>query len=112
MSIVACPKCSRKISSQAVTCSHCGFRLGEVTEEDAGVLRERKLRDRIYRLNMTSYGVITLFLGAFGWYWWDTGGFVKPSTAGPLTVMWLAGVAYLVVRAMLFRSRAQRKAIR
>jgi hypothetical protein len=76
------------------------------------VFRERKLRDRIYRLNMASYGVITLFLGAFGWYWWDTEGFVHPSSAGPVTVMWLAGGAYLFVRAMLFRSRAQRKAIR
>lgn len=112
MSIIACPKCSKRISSQAAICSHCGFRLGEVTEEDVRVFRERQLRDRVHRLNMISYGAITLFLGAFGWYWWDTKGFVQPSTAGPVTVMWLAGGAYLVVRALLFLSRARGKASR
>jgi TRAP-type C4-dicarboxylate transport system permease small subunit len=76
------------------------------------VFRARRLRDRIYRLNMISYGVITLFLGAFGWYWWDSAGFTQPPTAVPLSLTWLTGAAYLVVRAMLFRSRQLHKAMR
>lgn len=112
MSIIACPECGKKISSRAVICSHCGVQLGAVTEQDMAVFQARRLRDRIYRLNMISYAVITLFLGGFGWYWWDTKGFEQPSTAGPVTVMWLAGGVYLVVRALLFYSRAKRKALR
>ena len=112
MPIIACPECGKKISSGAVICSHCGVELGEVTEQDLAVFRARRLRDRIYHLNMISYAVITLFLGGFGWYWWDSAGFTQPPRAVPLTLMWLAGAAYLVVRALLFRSRQLRKALR
>lgn len=112
MSIIACPECGKKISSRAALCSYCGFQLGEVTEKDLEVFRARKLRDRIYRLNMTSYAVITVFVGSFAWYWADSGGFVEPPSAGPFVLMGLAAAAYLVVRAFLFRSRQQRKAMR
>jgi hypothetical protein len=112
MSIIACPECGKKISSRAALCSYCGFQLGEVTDQDIEVFKARRLRDRIYRLNMTSYAVITAFVGGFGWYWVDTKGFVEPSSTGPFILMGLAAVAYLVVRALLFRSRQQRKAMR
>ncbi|MDT8319075.1 MAG: zinc ribbon domain-containing protein [Xanthomonadales bacterium] len=112
MAIIACPECGKKISSRAAICSYCGYQLGEATEQDLEVFRARRLRERIYRLNMISYAVITLFLGGFGWYWWATGGFVAPSPLGPFAVMALAAIAYLVVRVLLFRSRRQRKAMR
>ena len=112
MTIVACPECNRKISSQAAICTYCGYQLGEVTETDLAVFRARKLRDRIYRLNMASYAVITVFVAAFGWYWWDSSGFSQASSPGPFILMGLAAVAYLVVRAMLFRSRQVQKAMR
>jgi hypothetical protein len=112
MSIIACPECGKNISSRAVICSHCGVELGEVTEQDLAVFQARRLRDRIYHLNMISYAVITLFLGGFGWYWWDSSGFTQPPTAGPFVLMGLAGAAYIVVRALLFRNRQLRKAMR
>jgi hypothetical protein len=86
--------------------------LGEADEQDLAVFQARRLRERIYRLNMISYGVITLFLGGFGWHWWDSNGFVQAPTAGPLVVMGLAAGAYIVVRVLLFRSRQLRKAMR
>jgi sulfite exporter TauE/SafE len=86
--------------------------MGEVSEEDLEVFRARRLRDRIYRLNMISYAVITVFVGAFGWYWWDSKGFVQTPTAGPFVLMGLAAVAYLVVRAFLFRNRQIQKELR
>ena len=112
MSIIACPECGKNISSRAVICSHCGVELGDVTEQYLAVFRARRLRDRIYHLNMISYAVITLFLGGFGWYWWDSSGFTQPPTVGPFVLMGLAGAAYIVVRALLFRNRQLRKAMR
>ena len=112
MTIIACPECNRKISSQTAICTYCGYQLGEVTETDLAVFRARKLRDRIYRLNMASYAVITVFVAAFGWYWLDSQGFSGASSAGPFILMGLAAIAYLVVRALLFRSRQVQKSMR
>ena len=112
MTIIACPECNRKISSQTAICTYCGYQLGEVTETDLAVFRARKLRDRIYRLNMVSYAVITVFVAAFGWYWLDSQGFSGASSAGPFILMGLAAIAYLVVRALLFRSRQVQKSMR
>ena len=112
MTIIACPDCTRKISSQTAICTYCGYQLGEVTETDLAVFRARKLRDRIYRLNMVSYAVITVFVAAFGWYWLDSQGFSGASSAGPFILMGLAAFAYLVVRALLFRSRQVQKSMR
>ena len=112
MAIVACPECSKKISSHAPICSHCGFQMGEVSAEQLNEFRARKLRERIYHLNMISYVVITAFVAAFGWYWWDSGGFERQSSAGPFILMGLAAVAYLFVRVLLFRIRHRQKVLR
>ena len=112
MSIIPCPECSKNISSRAAICSYCGFQLGDVSEEDLEIFRARRLRDRIYRLNMISYAVITAFVAGFGWYWWDSAGFVQPPTVGPFILMGAAALAYVVVRAFLFRARQERKRMR
>lgn len=112
MSIVPCPECRRQISSNAKICSHCGHQFGDVTREDLDVFHARQLRDRIYRLNMASYAVITVFLAGFGWYWANSDGFTRASSTGPFVVMAAAALAYLLVRAMLFRARQKRKGLR
>ena len=112
MSIISCPECNKQISSRAALCNYCGFQLGDVTEQDLEIFRARKLRDRIYRLNMVSYLAITVFIAGFGWYWWDSHGFSQLSSIGPFVLMGLAAIAYLAVRALLFRARQQRKAMR
>jgi hypothetical protein len=112
MAIVACPECGKKISSHAPICSHCGFQKAEVSEEQLAVFQARKLRDKIYHLNMISYAVITAFVAAFGWYWWDSGGFEHQSSSGPFILMGLAAVAYLSVRVLLLRNRHRQKTLR
>ena len=112
MSIIACPECSRKVSSESAICNHCGYQMREATAEEQDIYRARRLRDRIYRLSMISYLVITVFLVAFGWYWWDSQGFSQTPSAGPFILMGLAAVAYLVVRGFLFHARHQRRAMR
>lgn len=112
MSIISCPECNRNISSKAKICNYCGCQLGEATEADLEVFRARRLRDRIYRLNMLSYAVITVFVAGFGWYWWDSRGFAEPSSIGPFILMGAAALGYLVVRGFLFHARHLRKAMR
>jgi len=93
-------------------CPKCGFTTGEATAEQLDVFRARRLRDKIYHLNMVSYAVMTMFVGGFGWYWWDSAGFRNRSSAGPFILMGLAAVAYLAVRALLFRNRQKHKELR
>lgn len=103
--IVNCPNCNKQISSQAALCSHCGFAVGSVSDEEFREYKRRKLRDRLYHLKMTSYAVISAFLAAFGWYWWDSSGFQEASTRGPVLALAVCAVAYLVVRIFLFLAR-------
>lgn len=85
--------------------------MGEVSSEELAIYQARKLRDRVYHLNMISYAVITVFVAGFGWYWWDSAGFSQASSAGPFALMGVAAIAYLVVRGFLFRARQQKKAL-
>lgn len=112
MSIISCPECGKNISSRAVICNYCGARLGEVTEEDLRVYQARRLRDRIYRLNMTSYAVITAFIVSCCWYWLESRGFSQLPTPWPFVLMGIAAIAYLVVRAFLFKNRKALKSMR
>jgi len=110
MSIVACPQCGKRISSLAAICDHCGYETGDVSEEDLQRFRERRLRKRIYHLNMASYAVMATALLAFAWFWVGTGGFqMPPGTNGPFFLFGLGAIGYLVVRVLLFRARKQRK---
>jgi hypothetical protein len=110
MSIVPCPQCGKRVSSRAAICGYCGFELGEVGEEDLQRFRERRLRDHIYRLNMASYAVMAAVIMVFAWFWVATGGFQMPvNSYGPYYLMLACGVAYLVVRVLLFRARRQKK---
>jgi hypothetical protein len=109
MAIINCPNCNKKTSELSSRCPHCGFDRGSEDGERQKEIRRRKIRDRVYHLNMTSYGVITLFLAAFGWYWWDTSGFQQQSAFGPVLLLALAAVAYLAIRVLLFRARRQLK---
>jgi hypothetical protein len=109
MSIIACPQCGKRISSVAPICLRCGFQRSEASAEQLNVFRIRQAREKLYRLNMTSYGVITVFVAAFGWYWWNTAGFQQPSSSGPFILMGISALAYLAVRVLLFGARRRLK---
>lgn len=108
MAIINCPYCNKRITELSSRCPHCGFeREGDEGSERKIELKRRALRDRVYHLNMISYAVITLFLAAFGWYWWDSDGFQAPSSRGPVYLLALGTMAYLVIRVLLFRARKE-----
>ena len=112
MAIIKCPKCDRRISSEIMMCPNCGFQRGEVDEEELREFRRRELRDRVYYLKMSSYGVLTLLLVAFGWYWVETGSFQHRSSSGPYILFSICAIAYLVIRVLLFRSNLALKRIK
>lgn len=112
MPLINCPNCNRNISDVTAMCPYCGFRRGEVSDERARELRRRMLRDRIYHLSMISYAAIALFLAAFGWYWWESAGFLKLPTSGPVALVALSSVGYLSVRVLLFRARRMLRRLR
>ena len=112
MAIIACSECGKKISSHAPICTRCGLEIGEVSEEQLEVFRERRLRDKLYHLNMIGYLAITVFVAAFGWFWWESEGFEHQSSVGPFLVMGLAAVAYLSLRVLQFRNRRLQKELR
>jgi hypothetical protein len=110
MAIIQCPGCSKSISNMASLCPHCGFEREEVSDEQLEKFARRKLRDHIYRLKMSSYLVITVFLAAFGWYWLDTKDFQYAAGRGPILLLGLCALAYLLVRVLMYRARsAQRR---
>ena len=109
MALISCPNCDRRISDVTSMCPNCGHVRGEVDEEQLIEFRRRKMRDHVYHLNMVSYAIITLFLAAFAWYWWDTAGFQDRSSSGPLLLLALGTVAYVAIRILLFRARRKLK---
>jgi hypothetical protein len=112
MAIIVCSECGKKISSHAPICSHCGLEIRDASEEQLEVFRERNLREKLYHLNMISYSVITVFVAAFGWFWWETAGFDHQASAGPYILMGLSVVAYLILRVFQFRNRRRQKELR
>lgn len=109
MAIINCQHCNKRISDISPVCPHCGRHGTEQDDERTLELKRRSSRDRIYHLKMISYGVITLFMVAFGWYWWDTGGFQRRSGLGPLVLSGVVALAYLWIRFQLIRARKELK---
>lgn len=99
------------MSSKAPLCPNCGFERGEVSEEQFQEFERRRLRDRIYRLKMSSYAAITLLLVAAGWYFYETADLDLAPSAGPLVLVAVGAVAYVVIRGLLFRARRALKSL-
>jgi hypothetical protein len=112
MALAQCPSCDKKISSQVTLCPHCGFQRGEVDEEALKEFRRREIRDNIYHLNMGSYAALTLLVAAFAWYWVETEGFLYRSPNGPYVLFSVGAITYLVIRAFMFKRKADLKKLR
>lgn len=109
--ITNCPNCRKPMSSKAPLCPNCGFAMGEASPEALQEFQRRRMRERVYRLKMSSYLAISLFLAAFGWYWWDTAGFTRVSGTLPVLGIGVTTVAYLAIRALLFLAQRQLKSL-
>ena len=106
MAIISCPSCEKNISSRSNLCPYCGFKRGEVAEEQLKELQRRKLRDRIYHMKMSSYAALLLLMVAFGWYMTGMSGFQYEGSYGPFILFTIGAVSYLVIRVYLFQFKA------
>lgn len=105
MALIDCPGCGKRVSDVTQMCPHCGLHRGEASDEQLQEFQRRRLRDRLYHLKMASYAVMTLFLAAFGWYWWESSGFQQRPSLGPMALVTVGAIAYLINRVLLFRAR-------
>ncbi len=103
--IINCPSCRKPMSSKATVCPNCGAERGELTDEQLSELSRRRLRDRIYRLKMASYAAISVLLAAAGWYFYEASDLDLTPSTGPLLLVAIGSVAYVVVRAFLFSAK-------
>jgi len=93
-------------------CLHCGHQRTGIVDEQSLVFRQRRIRDRIYHLRMTSYTVLAVILAAFGWFWWESAGFERRTSAGPFILMGLGALAYLVVRTLIYQAQRKQKELK
>lgn len=112
MAIISCPGCNKNISSHSNLCPFCGFQRGEVTEDQLKELRRRQLRDRIYRLKMSSYAALLMLIVAFGWLLMETSNFQNMPTNGPYILFGTGAVCYLVIRAYLYKFKVALRKLR
>lgn len=107
--IVKCPNCRKPMSSKAPECPSCGQERGEESDERLEELARRRLRDRVYRMKMASYGAITILLIAAGWYFYESADLDLAPSPGPIILVAIGSVAYVLTRALLFRARRELK---
>lgn len=110
--IVNCPQCRKPISNQAKVCPHCGVERGELSDEQITELERRRLRDRIYRLKMGNYAAISVLLAAAGWYFYETANMNFAPSTGPLVLVGIGVVLYVIMRGLLFQSKRQLRRLR
>lgn len=103
MVLALCPACDQDVPSQASLCSHCGLQLSEVDESSIIESRRRTLRDRIYHYKMFSYLALTLLVGAFGWFLFESDNLQVQPSSGPYILFAIGAVIYLIIRVLLFK---------
>lgn len=83
-----------------------------MSDEQISELERRRLRDRIYRLKMANYAAISLLLVAAGWYFYETANLNLSPSIGPMILVGIGAVMYVVLRGLLFQSKRQLKQLR
>ena len=101
MSLTKCLNCNRRISDKSTTCEHCGFTGLTSDPERMAELKRRIYREKRYRLTMRSYIALTIFTIGILWYWVESEGFAGPPAKGPLLVLVIGTIGYLVIRTLM-----------
>ena len=108
MSIIRCPGCGERVSSQAPHCSHCGYGIknkeGGVSLEDAAARREREKK---YRMQYHIYFALVLLIVGAVILWFDYGADGETSRYSLMVVV--AGVGwYLITRVRMMWDKRQK----
>ncbi|GAC08085.1 zinc ribbon domain-containing protein [Paraglaciecola chathamensis] len=70
MALIDCPSCNKKVSDKAEECNHCGFALGQASEED--IARKRNLQKYLKSQKIQTQSMIAMlmFVTGFGFMYW------------------------------------------
>jgi len=107
MTITHCINCDKRISDKALACPHCGFSRGGQDPDQVEEIRRRKQRQQRYRLSMYSYVALTVFISGVIWYWVESGGFQTAASSGPIILLTIGVLGYVVLRGMMIYHRIQ-----
>ena len=109
MSLIRCLNCNRRISDKSSSCEHCGF--GSLSEDPTKMeeIKRRIYREKRYRLTMRSYMALTVFTVGMLWYWVGSEGFSRLPEAGPVILLFIGAIGYLIIRAMMVLLKMRNK---
>ena len=68
MALIDCPSCNKKISDKTEQCNHCGFAMGNASEDD--IARKRNLQKYLKSQSIQTQSLIAMlmFVAGFVWY--------------------------------------------
>lgn len=92
MALISCPSCQKRISSKAQSCNHCGFSLGNASQED--LLRKERLNrfKKFQSLNNQSLLAVLLFVAGFAYMYW---GGVRPNETEYTIAMSMSATGFI-----------------
>lgn len=70
MALIECPSCSKRISDKAKVCQHCGFAVGNASEEDIARKRNLQKFQKVQSVQTQSMVAMLLFISGFGFMYW------------------------------------------
>ena len=95
MAIIRCPGCTKRVSSLANICPHCGLQLGELSQDERDKFVRRRWRTRLYRArNLTFIAMGLVMLGAILWWFSPPEGLVLPPPGTAIGLMGIGVIAY------------------
>ncbi|NVJ51427.1 MAG: hypothetical protein HWE13_04770 [Gammaproteobacteria bacterium] len=105
MSIINCPECRSPVSDKSKICPHCGFAIGEASEEDLQrAARIRRLKQQ-QRLNMTLYLAMICFIAGFLALYYGRQNPGSPLEWVGYIGLTIGGLGYLAVRVLTLAAK-------
>jgi len=98
MAIIQCIVCSKKISSKAETCNHCGAKLKGTTEEQLERATHIQKLKKNRRMQALSFLAIIVFVGGFLLKYFQPSGDGKVWDTVALYLMSAGFLGYIVLR--------------
>ena len=107
MAVINCPKCKKKISDKAQTCSHCDAPLGKLDNERLASIRKLNKVTKMQTLMNYSFIAMLFFCGGFLYFYRQN---VQPGTTEYFLSIGsavLGFICYIAIRVRLLMIKRQ-----